>query len=159
MDHDWEEIIQRLYAWALCVVGRIAPRADARDVVQGVVARVLASRGVDKPDQYFKTSIRNAALRERAASNPTAPMREEASPSPSPPDLLVRAERLRLVREAVSSLPPQQRRYMLAWLQGMTYSAIATQNGVTEGTVRGACSTARAVIRDRIGRIYGESES
>ena len=74
-------------------------------------------------------------------------------------DRLGARDELRLVQEAIATLPEEQRRVIeLALIQGLPYEEIATQLNVPEGTVKTRVARARARLRLGLRRLGIEDE-
>ncbi|MCD8304587.1 MAG: RNA polymerase sigma factor [Prevotellaceae bacterium] len=135
-------------------------RAEAEDVVQDTLVKVWNERGkwqeIRSLEAFSLTLCRNIALdRRKRASATNAPLTEREHQMrdslPQPDELVHRKERLRLVREAMDSLPEMQRTLMLLRdVEGKTYKEIAEMLAVTEAQVKVYLHRARQRIKKTI---------
>ncbi len=142
-------------------------RAEAEDVVQDTLIKVWNERGkwqeIRNLEAFSITVCRNLALdRCKRASATDAPLTERehqmSDSLPRPDEAMLRAERLRLVREAMDSLPEMQRTLMLLRdVEGKTYKEIAEILVVSEAQVKVYLHRARQRIKKTIEEIenYG----
>ncbi|MCD8266150.1 MAG: RNA polymerase sigma factor [Prevotellaceae bacterium] len=163
----WNDVLplkDKLFRLALRIT---LNRAEAEDVVQDTLLRVWNERGkwqqIRSLEAFSLTVCRNLALdRQKRASATDAPLTEREhemrNPLPQPDELVLRKERLRLVRETMDSLPEMQRTLMLLRdVEGKTYKEIAETLAVSEAQVKVYLHRARQRIKKTIEEIenYG----
>lgn len=141
----------------------------ALDIVQDSMMRMAEKYG-DRPAEelppLFQRILQNAirdhfrrsrtraerfislAAMEGDEENPTdaletLEMDEDANPFAAPLAVLLQAETLTLVEEAVKNLPPRQREaFLLRYWEGLDIAETAAIMGCTEGSVKTHCSRA-----------------
>ena len=135
----------RLKAW---LMHRGESDATSEDIVQDVLAAVWQKAGsFDRSKASFSTWVfrmtRNRWIdhkRKHDRLQPTEPgeMANLADgPTASPHTGLEEAEAARAVREALSTLPPEQKQMLyLAFFEGLSHSQIAERTGIAIGTVK-----------------------
>jgi RNA polymerase sigma-70 factor (ECF subfamily) len=135
---DAEDVTQEVFAQLWAQAKRFDPQRGAVGAWLSVIAR---SRALDR-------------LRRRAAGQTTAaPEALAAIPDPSPSVELVTAsaEQVLVAREALASLPADQRTALeLAYYEGLTQAEIAEKTSTPLGTVKTRIRTGLQRIRDRI---------
>lgn len=134
-DSDAEDVVQEVFSQAW----RTATRYTAgRGTVAGWLLMIARTRAIDR-------------LRaRRARPDATADALVDLVPSDAVPltDQLVADEQAARVREALTSLPPDQRTALeLAYFEGLTQSEIAERLTTPLGTVKTRMRTALAVLR------------
>jgi len=133
----------RVMAIALRLLG---DRAEAEDVVQETFLELWRRAADYDPSRATPTTWavvigRSRALdrlraRSSAARVATAQAAEPVSADPGPQPVEVREDQRR-VREALSSLPPEQREVIeLAYFEGLVQTEIAARTGQPLGTVK-----------------------
>lgn len=142
-------------------------KAEAEDIVQDTLLRVWNQRdewsAISNPEAYSITICRNLALdrsRRAVASNLTLDEQRDESPDsqPAPDEQLHLAERVKLVRQAMDTLPEVQRTLMtLRDIEGKTYQEIGQLMNLSEAQVKVYLHRARTKIKNRIEEIerYG----
>jgi RNA polymerase sigma-70 factor (ECF subfamily) len=146
------------FSLVLRIVGN---REDAEDVLSDVfwqawrqAARYDPSRG--KPIAWLLTIARTRAvdrLRSRGRSPQMAGGAEESDPpaAPAEPDPLVLSDMRNAVREALQTLPEQQRMALeMAYFEGMTHTEIAAALGHPLGTVKDRIRTGMQHLKKRL---------
>jgi RNA polymerase sigma-70 factor (ECF subfamily) len=136
-------------------------REDAEDVLTEVfwqvwqqASRYDSSRG--KPVAWLLTIARTRAIdRFRASSRQVAQHSVDQPPEPAPsgaePDPFVVTATRTAVREALQSLPQQQRIPLeMAYFQGMSHTEIAAALGEPLGTIKDRIRTAMMHLRKRL---------
>ena len=123
-------------------------RADKGKVVTWL-ARIARNRAID--------ALRSLKLREAdPAPDPEERGAPVADPSSDPAEQLWQNVRDAAVREAVASLPPEQRRVLtLAFFRGLTHRQIAELIGEPLGTVKTRIRDAMLKLRARLGTREG----
>lgn len=117
----------------------------------------------DLPDRYFERAGRNQAQKwlERRSRNvplPEPSSRVWVAADRRPDELLVRAERERLVREALEVLPDRCRAVVELLLdEDMTNREIADRLGVGVGAVEKQMARARRLLRNELDGTLGEA--
>ena len=152
----------RLYPTVLRLTGCAE---DAQDLVQETFLRAYEKLGRFHGESSFYTWIYriavNLALSSRrrkrsCASLSDGPHGEATDPSADPIDSdpslpLERAERERLVQEALSALAPDHRAVVvMKEYDGLRYEEIAAMLAIPVGTVRSRLHRARCDLRDRL---------
>lgn len=151
------------YSHALRAVAHriLANEAEADDVLQEVFIRVwdcapqyAASQGT--PITWLITISRNAALNRLRSRKRNAAAMERAAAQP-PPDTcdadsgyecVISAEDAALVRQALATLPEEQRIPLeLAFLHGLTYEEVALRLGHPLGSVKSRVRRGMARMR------------
>lgn len=132
--------------------------ADAEDVVQDVLSRVLPRwpriSGVDDPDAYVRRMVVNAHVSRwrkfRRREVPVGIVREAVRDRPVG-DASTPEDRDRMWR-ACQTLPHDQRAaIVLRFYEDLDYAEIAGLTGVREGTVRSRVSRGVAALRLELG--------
>jgi RNA polymerase sigma-70 factor (ECF subfamily) len=126
------------------VLRRGAPADEADDIVQEAFARLEAytrAHEVRSKEAFLITAAANIVQdrRRRQMRSPfegTADASEVADRQPLPDEVLRARERLRRAAAGLEQLAPDSRRMLLAHrLDGMTFPAIADQEGLTVAVV------------------------
>jgi RNA polymerase sigma-70 factor, ECF subfamily len=128
-------------------------RAQAEDLFQETLIRVHRKADSFRPDGRFKPwlfsiathlAVDSARSSRRQPRDDTAEVVNEIpDPRPDPSDDAARADRARLVRRAIDSLPPRQRATLvLAYFEGLNYPDVARALGCSVGTVKTQMSRA-----------------
>jgi RNA polymerase sigma-70 factor (ECF subfamily) len=131
---------------------------DAHDVAQEVFIRAYKAIGRFRGDSAFSTWLYriavNACLNFRAARRPPSEELPETMPDKGTPALerLVRDERARRVRDAVTTLPERQRATLILKIyHDLSHEEVARILGSTVGTVKANLFHALANLRKRLG--------
>jgi RNA polymerase sigma-70 factor, ECF subfamily len=155
----------------------VRDRALAEDLAQEVFLRVYRAREHWKPDAKFSTwfyriatNLALNALRDRkgrTSGQATAEVGREVEddaarvpdPQPTAVDQMLAAERERIIREAVESLPENQRAaVILHKYQEVNYRQIAKVLGVTESAVKSLLFRAYESLRERLEPLIEEGQ-
>jgi RNA polymerase sigma-70 factor (ECF subfamily) len=152
-----------LYRHAARIVG---PGADAEDVVQDAFLSAWRSirsfEGTSFRAWLFRIVTNRALDRMRARKRrPELPLEptddeevtwaEPASPGPELADMASSHEALRVVEEALASVPAEQRAALLLRdVEGFAYEEIAFMTGVEIGTVKSRIHRARLAVRNTL---------
>src|SRR2546422_9830239 len=159
LDVFYERYNRIAFSLVLRIVGN---RADAEDVLVDVFWQVWqqaprydSSRG--KPIAWLLTIARTRAIdclrntnRQSAKTDEFEGERPPAR-SQSEPDLFVTADTRNAVREALQTLPEQQRKPLeMAYFQGMSHTEIATALGQPLGTVKDRSRNGMMHLRKRV---------
>jgi RNA polymerase sigma-70 factor (ECF subfamily) len=122
-------------------------RADKGKVVTWL-ARIARNRAID--------SLRARRAHDAEASPDPEEQGAAADPGSDPAERLWQSLRDEAVREAVASLPPEQRRVLtLAFFKGLSHRQIAEQLGEPLGTVKTRIRDAMLKLRARLGTRKG----
>jgi RNA polymerase sigma-70 factor (ECF subfamily) len=131
---------------------------DANDLAQEVFLKAYRAIGRFRGDSAFSTWLYriavNTCLNFRAARRPQAEEVDEALPDARAGalDEIVRDERARRVREAVSLLPEKQRATLiLKVFHDLTHEEVAAILGASVGTVKANLFHALGNLRKRMG--------
>ncbi|MEM6296058.1 MAG: RNA polymerase sigma factor, partial [Myxococcota bacterium] len=148
-------------AWLRRLAGRLVHPDDADDLVQETYAAWSARppRHQASPRGWMAQVARNLRAMQARARGRRAE-RESHAPQPAPwlePDELVaRAQRLRVLSEAVEALDPTLRETVLRhYFEGQSLAEIARREGCPSATVRGRLRTALARLRDALDEQHG----
>jgi RNA polymerase sigma-70 factor (ECF subfamily) len=128
------------------VRGRVATREDAEDVIQEAYLRVLrysAEHVVESQERLLFSAAKNLAVdsrRRRHVRTRTATdyaVLEACTQSwPDADEVVYATQRLNKVEMAVAQLPPRCREvFLLHRLDGLSYSQVATQLGISVSAV------------------------
>ena len=140
-DDLYREQAPRLRRW---LDARLRSSEDANDLVQDAFARFLGSGardGLRQPEAFLNRIVRNLLIdRSRRLSNRTAhvPIDETNAPvvRATQEDGFELEQMRRRYRAAVDALPPRMREvFVLHRVEGLGYSEIATQLGISMRTV------------------------
>ena len=148
------------YQLALDMLG--GRREDASDAVQD--ARVSAWQYLDSFDEgkgdfctWYLSIVRNACRRiyrrgQRSVDWPSLDDLDEIIATPL--DQLIDRDERSYLRGAVDVLPPQQSRAVrMRYLEGLEYSEIAYEMGISEYTIRRYVSLGLKNLKERIGTV------
>lgn len=151
---------RQVYAVCFHMMGS---REDAADCAQEAMLRAFRAFDTFRRDASFSTWITRIAmnvctdeLRKRKNDASLEAMREEAGFDP--PDgaptayaLLEKKERMRLLRQALDELPPDQKQMIiLRDMRGMNYEEIADALSLPLGTVKSRINRAREKLSSRL---------
>ncbi len=172
-----EEIFHLLYERYSHAVGyffrkRGFSREDCLDLCQDTFVRVYQGMKKFRLEASFETWLfriaRNVwrnALRHRSAAKregEEVPLEDTEPESKTgedigPLDAVLVDERLRLVRDAMTELPPQQQRIIIMIItQDLQYREIAALLDIPVGTVKSQLSKARKRLRQILGSRYAD---
>jgi len=148
---DIVEHVGALRRYARALVGN---RADADDLVQECLARVLAQmrawREVRDLRAYLFTTLHNVFVdngRRRRTAGAEVPIEDEAARLVMPATQTVRLE-VRDLMTALGQIPREQREVvLLVGMEGMSYVEAAQVLGVPIGTVMSRLSRGREALR------------
>ncbi len=149
---------QQVYRLCYRVLGN---HHDAEDASQEVFLRAYDRlpqlEGNDKFRSWLMRIAVNTCLNERRRRRPTTELADWHRSAPDDPeDNALRAERLRLLEEAIQELPKNHRiALVLKDLEGLDYAQIADYLEVQEGTARVWVYRARQKLRESIDRWNG----
>jgi RNA polymerase sigma-70 factor (ECF subfamily) len=134
---DAEEVVQDVFTQVWREAGRYE---RSRATVAGWMVMLARTRAIDR------LRSRNARPDQRAPESPE--MSEVVSPSWTPEEVSISAEDVRDVRDALATLPENQRTLVeLAYFEGLTHMEIAARTGVPLGTVKTRIRTAMTALR------------
>jgi RNA polymerase sigma-70 factor (ECF subfamily) len=105
------------------------------------IARIARNRAIDV--------LRQRRSRENRSKGAWEDLKQAAeAPAPDPGELMEHARTQARVREAIASLPPEQKSALvLAYFQGLTHQEIAAQLGEPLGTIKTRIRTAMQKLR------------
>ena len=170
-DGAFDRLVEAFSGRAYALLTRfLGPHAAREDLVQEVFLRVVRARERYTPSARFTTWLyrivfnlavnetQRGAIRAGISLDSAAPddeeglghqVRDEAAPDPSAS--LERADVVHAVREAISSLPDQQRMALvLAKYEDMPYAEIGAVLGSSEKAVKSLVHRARENLRERL---------
>jgi RNA polymerase sigma-70 factor (ECF subfamily) len=155
-----EEFYDRHHGIALAVAYRVlGDRAMAEDVLQEAFLAVWRQADTYHPERgnarsWFLSIVRHRAIdvtRGRAYARERVSL-DAINLNPSYPDVWQQVDVIldkERVKEAVDTLPPEQREaVMLAYFGGLTHPEIAERTGVPLGTVKGRLRLAIQKLRN-----------
>ena len=134
--------------------------AEAEDVVQETMMKVWNKRDsweqIDSIEAFCLTICRNLSLdKARRMDNQTQSLDASIQPhdqrvASNPEEQTIQNDRVRLVRQLISTLPEKQRSCMqLRDMEGKSYKDIATILDITEEQVKVNIFRARQTIREK----------
>ncbi|MBD5386879.1 sigma-70 family RNA polymerase sigma factor [bacterium] len=148
---EFERIYRKLYM-PLCMYAlRITEDvAIANDTVQNSFAKVwdMIREGyeIDSLEKYLFRTVRNAALQLLRCEQRYVSLPEEEKDVPE--EEIDTAERDARLWEAIDSMPPRRREiFLMSKRDGMTYSAIAEELGISIKTVENQLAKATSTLR------------
>jgi len=163
----YDRYAHRIYAWAAHVVGS----TEAEDVVQEVFARLWNKAGQFDANRgrfawWFGAVVRHhllGQLRRRtvqqrivAADEIDRVLADVADRGAGPEDLAWSHEQAGDIRQALATLPEEQRRVLvLAYFTGLSQSQIAAHTATPLGTVKKRTRLALQKLRERLGSERG----
>lgn len=159
-DHDPEVFLQQA-VWLRALATKLVRPEDAGDLVQETYVRFAAAPPdhLDSPRGWFARVARN--LRGMTARSDQRRVQREAAsiepePWPEPEELVVRAQRLRQLSEAVEALDePLRATVLLHYFEGLSLAEIGRREGCPSSTVRGRLRTALSRLREDLDARYG----
>ena len=131
---------------------------DAKDIAQDSLIKIyLNIKSCHSLDTFkawaVKITVNTAldALRKRVRKS-TETLEEHRAPAADEPEhKLMLNENIRRVKEAINSLPEEQRTLViLRDLEGLSYDELSKVTGVALGTVKSRLSRARLTLREQI---------
>lgn len=149
------------------VRARIGEHVDAEDIVQDVFAELVLAHRLAKPIAHLSGWLFEVA-RNRIADRRRKDARHEAaqermeftgdgSLSPGPEVEIARSQLAEGLREALSSLPPDQRQVFIAHeLEGRSFREISRRTGVNVNTLLSRKHRAVLHLRNRLRSLYDE---
>jgi RNA polymerase sigma-70 factor (ECF subfamily) len=145
--HLAEEVSLEVYMQVWRQAASYAPR---RGTPASWLTTIARSRALDRLRSRAGRRSRERALEEAL---------DAAAPGGSDPFLYsAERERSRLVRNALSALPPEQRRAIeLAYFAGLTHAEIAKRSGEPLGTVKTRIRLGMMKLRGLLGPLEGEA--
>jgi len=101
-----------------------------------------------------KKNRQHRSLEEERDLDESSVTRQYEAPSPGPQDIAEGEERRRILEQAISSLPDNQKAMVVLYhTQGLAYEEIAEITGLPMGTVKSRLNRARLALRDRLGPV------
>ena len=170
-----EELFREFYVPLLGLFARQGcSQEESKDLAQETFLRAHRSfetfRGDAKRSTWlftialnvWRNQIRNAEATKRTAEEVPLPEDDQAPPDPKeqPLDDAIRDERLRLLKSAITDLPPKMQRCV--WLrvyQDMSYRDIAKILGVSIATAKSQLSLARPRLRMILAEHYPDLDA
>lgn len=148
----------RLWAVALRTLGDREEAADAlQDALVSALRAAKGFRGDSAVTTWLHRIVVNACLDRirRRQVRPTVPLPDEGPGEPvEPGDPMAARETALMVREALATLPPEQRAALvLTEMQGHSVAEAAAMLEVAEGTVKSRCARARARLAIALGHL------
>lgn len=140
---------------------RFGSAATARESLHDTWLRLQGVQTVpdlENPRGYLFRVANNIALdrlravqRDHARSMPVSVIEEKENGAPPADHVMERQERLRLLAEAISELPPRCRTaFLMHKLDGMTHAEVASRLGMSRSMVEKHIMKAMAHCRDRL---------
>ena len=164
---DWPAALALHERWLrLAVVARLEERDAVEEVMQEVALATLSSRSTPSKlanvgAWLYQLAVRQALLYRRkqgrrhrlelrhAAIEPA----EKVSPEADPLSWLIKTERLQLVREALTRLPPRDAEIMLLkYAENSTAAQISDRLAISVSAVEARLHRARARLRAELAR-------
>ncbi len=151
------ELRRRFDALIRYVVEPILPDArDAEECVSDVYMRIWSAAPRLDPERplrsYITAVARNAAVSMARRARPEAELDESVPGEDSPEAELLRRERLKTLRSAVSNLPAGERRLLYRkYYYRQSTAQIAAELGMTERAVEGKLYRLKRRLRDILG--------
>jgi len=134
---------------------QLGPNGDAEALAQEAFLRAWASWDRYAPARPFwpwvstiarRLCIDQARRQRRAAARPTPPV--DDVPAPEPDEAVIALDEYAWARAALAALRPHQQRVLhLREVDGWSYDDIATHEGVSVESVRGALKRSRQALR------------
>ncbi|MDX1501786.1 MAG: sigma-70 family RNA polymerase sigma factor [Thermoanaerobaculia bacterium] len=140
-----EEVLQEAFLQAWEQAGRYRPR---RATPRGWLLMMARARAIDR--------LRSREARTRREREYPAP----AAADPDAPAALEAAERESTVRQALGSLPDEQRRCIeLAFYEGLTHTGIAERLEEPLGTVKSRIALGMRKLRQNLAPLHGRARA
>jgi len=160
----FETLAQRHQTSAWNLAFRLLGNAEeAEDVAQEAFLRILQAASRYQPTAAFRTYLYRIITRlcydqhRKPAPSDGLDPDAETSPQPAPDEIALAAEQCRAVREAVGSLPLQQRTaVILRYDQCLGYDEIAEVLGTSRKAVERLLARGKAALAKRLNRFLGE---
>lgn len=160
------ELYFRKYYQALCyfAFGIVGDKDMSEDVVQHVFTRIISGGISFESEDHFRSyiynAVRNASIsalsKERRNAHEDLEMSADIASDSSDTDCdIIRAEMIRMIREAIDTLPPRYRTvFMLAYVDGLKNEEIAERLGISVNTVKVIRQRAKNRMRELLKDIY-----
>jgi RNA polymerase sigma-70 factor (ECF subfamily) len=163
----FDRLVERYSGQVYALLTRfLGPRSGREDLVQEVFLRVIRARSTYQPAARFSTYLyritfnlcvnrtqrsagrESVSLDVEPAGGAGAHLHLEDERAAAPSDALERGDVVRVVREAIEALPPNQRiALILAKYEELSYADIASVLGSTEKAVKSLIHRARENLR------------
>ena len=163
---DFEKLMQRHQQSVLNLAYRfIGDRTAAEDVAQEVFLQIYRFGPSYRPSASFVTwmyqIVRNTCYSELRRRGRRALLIDDDPandpPAPPDPDHLVQAELQAAVRQAIASLPDNQRMALvLRRYENLSYDKIAQTMGMSESAVKALLHRARETLKEKL-KSYADS--
>ncbi len=161
MDFYFRKYYRSLCYFALEIVG---VEETSEDVVQHVFTRIISTGVAFESEDHFRSyiynAVRNASLSALSSSRRNSHDDLESS-ADIPSDngdsdcAIIRAEMIRMIREAIDTLPPRYKSvFMLAYVEGLKNDEIAERLGISVNTVKVIRQRAKQRMREMLKDIY-----
>ena len=159
------EIYFRKYYQSLCyfAMNVVHDETLCEDIVQEVFVRTITSGMTFESElhfrQYIYAAVRNQCishLHKRGRTIALSDMESDDAPTTEECDnAIVRAEIIRMINEAIDSLPPRYRQvFRMAYIDKMKNEEIAESLGISLNTVKVIRQRAKARVRELLKDIY-----
>jgi RNA polymerase sigma-70 factor (ECF subfamily) len=140
-----EDIFQEMYERLAAI-----PDADAIDNVPAFLNRMAMNLAFDRRRSHARGVARDA---EWLDSTARVEGEESIADVPSAEDVAASRQELRLLREAIDTLPPQGRRvFEMHKLEGRPHADVAAQLGISRSAVEKHMAAAMKNLLKRLGR-------
>jgi RNA polymerase sigma-70 factor (ECF subfamily) len=156
-----------VYGLVLRVLGDASSAEEVLLDVYTQVWRQAASYDINRggPLAWLTTIARSRAIdrlrsgwQDQQRKEPLDALGDAPAAAASPEEMTVASERQRFVREALSSLTPEQREVIeLAYYSGLSHSEIATKLNQPLGTVKTRTRLGMMKLREALGPLLGGS--
>jgi RNA polymerase sigma-70 factor (ECF subfamily) len=155
----YDPVIRTLARLVLRSLRRPADDAEIEEVRSGVLEMLLADgsrvlrsfRWQCSFESWLRVLVRTVSIRAvrrkkidpREVSGPAAPA--------APLDRLLSEERSRVVREALSQMPPREQKVLtLFFIEGQSYQEISSATGLPMGTIATVLARSRDTLREML---------